>query len=38
VVRRHAAAPGWFAAAAVAGGLPMAVHGYRILFLGSRLF
>jgi hypothetical protein len=26
------------AAAAVLGGLPMAVHGYRILFLSSRLF
>ncbi|HEY7481661.1 MAG TPA: HXXEE domain-containing protein [Gemmatimonadales bacterium] len=38
VMRRHAAAPGWFAAAAVVGGFPMAVHGYRILFLGSRLF
>jgi hypothetical protein len=26
------------AVAAVLGGLPMAVHGYRILFLGTRLF
>jgi len=38
VMRRQTAAPAWLAAAAVIGGIPMAVHGYRILFLGSRLF
>lgn len=31
-------APGLLAAAAVLGAIPMAVHGYRILFLGTRLF
>lgn len=38
VVRGRLVAPGVVAAAAVLGGIPMAVHGYRILFLGSRLF
>ncbi len=38
VVRTRRVAPGLLAAAAVAGGIPMAVHGYRILFLGTRLF
>lgn len=38
VVRHHRAAPGLLAAAAVLGAIPMAVHGYRILFLGTRLF
>jgi uncharacterized protein with HXXEE motif len=38
VVRQHRAAPGLLAAAAVLGAIPMAVHGYRILFLGTRLF
>ena len=38
VVRNRRAAPGLLAAAAVVGGLPMVVHGYRILFLGTRLF
>jgi len=38
VVRSRRVAPGLLAAAAVVGGLPMAVHGYRILFLGTRLF
>ncbi|HET9293117.1 MAG TPA: HXXEE domain-containing protein [Gemmatimonadales bacterium] len=38
VQRDRGVAPGWVAAAAVAGAIPMAVHGYRILFLGSRLF
>lgn len=28
----------WMIAAAVFGSIPMLVHGYRILFLGSRLF
>ena len=31
-------APGALAAAALVGAIPMAVHGYRILFLGTRLF
>lgn len=34
---RHVA-PGLLAVAAVLGAIPMAVHGYRILFLGTRLF
>lgn len=38
VIRSRRVAPGLLAAAAVVGGLPMAVHGYRILFLGTRLF
>ena len=38
VVRSRRIATGLVAAAVVLGGLPMAVHGYRILFLGSRLF
>lgn len=37
-VRTRRVAPGLLAAAAVAGGIPMAVHGYGILFLGTRLF
>lgn len=37
-VRDRRVAPGLLAAAAVAGAIPMAVHGYRILFLGTRLF
>ena len=37
VIRRHLVAPGLVAAAVLAA-IPMAVHGYRILFLGSRLF
>jgi hypothetical protein len=38
VVRNRLAAPGVLAAAAVFGAIPMALHGYRILFLGTRLF
>ena len=38
VLRSRQVSPGLVAAAAVLGGIPMAVHGYRILFLGSRLF
>jgi hypothetical protein len=38
VVRSRPVAPGLLAAAAVLGAIPMAVHGYRILFLGTRLF
>lgn len=38
LVRTRRVAPGLLAAAAVIGGLPMVVHGYRILFLGTRLF
>jgi hypothetical protein len=38
VVRNRRVAPGLLAAAAVLGAIPMAVHGYRILFLGTRLF
>jgi Protein of unknown function with HXXEE motif len=38
VVRSRLVAPGLLAAAAVLGAIPMAVHGYRILFLGTRLF
>jgi hypothetical protein len=37
-VRLRVVAPGPLAAAAVLGAIPMAVHGYRILFLGTRLF
>jgi hypothetical protein len=38
VVRDRRVAPGLLAAAAAVGAIPMAVHGYRILFLGTRLF
>lgn len=38
VVHDRRVAPGLLAGAAVLGAIPMAVHGYRILFLGSRLF
>ena len=38
VVHSGRVAPGLLAAAAVLGAIPMAVHGYRILFLGTRLF
>jgi hypothetical protein len=38
LVRHRRVAPGLLAAAAVLGAIPMAVHGYRILFLGTRLF
>lgn len=38
VLRSHRVPAGLVVAAAVLGGIPMAVHGYRILFLGSRLF
>jgi hypothetical protein len=38
VVHNRSVSPGLVAAAAVLGAIPMAVHGYRILFLGSRLF
>jgi hypothetical protein len=38
VVRSRRLAPGLVAAAAVLGAIPMAVHGYRMLFLGTRLF
>ena len=38
VVRGRRVAPAVLAAAAVLGAIPMAVHGYRILFLGTRLF
>jgi hypothetical protein len=38
VVRSRRVPNSLVAAAAVLGGIPMAVHGYRILFLGSRLF
>lgn len=38
LVRHRPVAPGILAAAAVLGAIPMAVHGYRILFLGTRLF
>lgn len=38
VVRSRRVAPIVLAAAAVVGAMPMAVHGYRILFLGTRLF
>lgn len=37
-VARSRLAPELMAAAAVLGAIPMAVHGYRILFLGTRLF
>ncbi len=38
VVRSRRVRPGVLAAAALLGAIPMAVHGYRILFLGTRLF
>jgi len=38
IVHTRRLAPGGLAAAAVFGAIPMAVHGYRILFLGTRLF
>jgi hypothetical protein len=38
IVRHRRAAPALLAASAVLGAIPMAVHGYRILFLGTRLF
>ncbi len=38
IVRTRRIAPGLLVAAAVLGAIPMAVHGYRILFLGTRLF
>lgn len=38
VVRTRRVAPGLLAAVVVVAGIPMAVHGYRILFLGTRLF
>jgi hypothetical protein len=38
VLRNRLVAPGPVAVAAVLGAIPMAVHGYRILFLGTRLF
>jgi hypothetical protein len=38
ILRGRRLAGGALTAATVLGGIPMAVHGYRILFLGSRLF
>jgi GNAT superfamily N-acetyltransferase len=38
VLRDRRIAPGLLAGAAILGAIPMAVHGYRILFLGTRLF
>jgi hypothetical protein len=38
LVRTRVLPAGALAAAAVIGGLPMAIHGYRILFRGDRLF
>ena len=38
VARTGRVPPGIHAAAALAGATPMVVHGYRIVFLGSRLF
>lgn len=38
VVHSRRVAPALLGAAAVFGAIPMAVHGYRILFLGTRLF
>ena len=37
-VRGRYVAPALLAVAAALGAIPMAVHGYRILFLGTRLF
>ena len=38
VVRNRLVAPGLLALAAVLGAIPITIHGYRILFLGTRLF
>jgi hypothetical protein len=38
LVRERGVAPAPLVAAAALGAIPMAVHGYRILFLGTRLF
>jgi Protein of unknown function with HXXEE motif len=38
VVHSRPLRPGLVGLAVVLGGIPMAVHGYRILFLGTRLF
>ena len=38
LVGSRAVSPGLLAATAIVGAIPMAVHGYRILFLGTRLF
>ena len=38
MVHNRRVAPGLPAVAAALGAVPMALHGYRILFLGSRLF
>jgi hypothetical protein len=38
VLRSRRLAPGPLAAVALLAAIPMAVHGYRILFLGTRLF
>lgn len=38
IVRSRRLPPGILVAAGFLGAIPMAVHGYRILFLGSRLF
>jgi hypothetical protein len=38
VIRGGRIPVGLVAAVAILGGLPMAIHGYRILFLGTRLF
>jgi hypothetical protein len=38
VVRNRRVAPGLLATAALLGAIPMVVHGYLILFLGTRLF
>jgi len=38
LVRQRRVAPAPLVAAAALGAIPMAVHGYRILFLGTRLF
>lgn len=38
IVRSGALRPGIVGVSVAVGGLPMAVHGYRILFLGTRLF
>jgi hypothetical protein len=38
ILRGRHLASGALTVATVLGGIPMAVHGYRILFLGSRFF
>lgn len=38
VVRDRRVGPGLLAVAGIFGAIPMVVHGYRILFLGTRLF